>query len=76
MRPIGVGSQNTVLDMRAMDSKSNGVLRWGNGSNFGCNIAVNETFYSSLGECGLGACYLSVLTLRGLLVHRAQANGF
>lgn len=48
MRPIGVGSQNTVLDMRAMDSKSNGVLRWGNGSNFGCNITVNETFYSSL----------------------------
>uniref|UniRef100_A0A452QZI0 T-cell receptor alpha chain constant domain-containing protein n=1 Tax=Ursus americanus TaxID=9643 RepID=A0A452QZI0_URSAM len=40
----------TVLDMRVMDSKSNGVLAWSNSTEFKCNSTFNEEFYSSSGE--------------------------
>uniref|UniRef100_A0A452UDX0 T-cell receptor alpha chain constant domain-containing protein n=1 Tax=Ursus maritimus TaxID=29073 RepID=A0A452UDX0_URSMA len=42
-----IRSNTTVLDMRVMDSKSNGVLAWSNSTEFKCNSTFNEEFYSS-----------------------------
>ncbi|VCW97551.1 unnamed protein product [Gulo gulo] len=38
---------STVLDMRSMNSKSNGALAWSTSTDFKCNETFNEEFYSS-----------------------------
>uniref|UniRef100_A0A7N5KR19 Ig-like domain-containing protein n=1 Tax=Ailuropoda melanoleuca TaxID=9646 RepID=A0A7N5KR19_AILME len=85
-------SNGTVLDMRVMDSKSNGVLAWSNSTDFKCNSTFNEKFYSSSGEyfscnatlieksfetdMNLNAHNLLVMGLRVLLLKVAGFNLF
>uniref|UniRef100_A0A8C8X3H7 Ig-like domain-containing protein n=1 Tax=Panthera leo TaxID=9689 RepID=A0A8C8X3H7_PANLE len=42
--------KSTSLDMKTMDSKSNGALAWSNSFDLGCNSTFNYTFHSSSGE--------------------------
>uniref|UniRef100_A0A8C8X214 T-cell receptor alpha chain constant domain-containing protein n=1 Tax=Panthera leo TaxID=9689 RepID=A0A8C8X214_PANLE len=39
--------KSTSLDMKTMDSKSNGALAWSNSFDLGCNSTFNYTFHSS-----------------------------
>ncbi|XP_077906479.1 T cell receptor alpha chain MC.7.G5-like [Ictidomys tridecemlineatus] len=43
-------SGNTVLDMKSMDSKSNGALAWSNKPNFTCTSAFTQNFSFSSSE--------------------------
>uniref|UniRef100_A0A8C5ZLJ8 Ig-like domain-containing protein n=1 Tax=Marmota marmota marmota TaxID=9994 RepID=A0A8C5ZLJ8_MARMA len=44
-------SKNTVLDMKSMDSKSNGALAWSNKTDFTCKSAFTQNiFFPSSGE--------------------------
>lgn len=45
--------KSTSLDMKTMDSKSNGALAWSNSFDLGCNSTFNYTFHSSSGESAL-----------------------
>lgn len=46
-------SNKTVLDMKAMDSKSNGAIAWSNEKSFNCNEAFKvNVSSSSFGEWG------------------------
>lgn len=46
--PTVFSTNQGALDMRATDSKSNGVLLWSNSSDFECqNVTSQGTFYSS-----------------------------
>ncbi|XP_034504604.1 M1-specific T cell receptor alpha chain isoform X2 [Ailuropoda melanoleuca] len=83
-------SNGTVLDMRVMDSKSNGVLAWSNSTDFKCNSTFNEKFYSSSDfscnatlieksfetDMNLNAHNLLVMGLRVLLLKVAGFNLF
>nr|XP_021551313.1 uncharacterized protein LOC110585438 [Neomonachus schauinslandi] len=44
--PTVIGLNSTVLDMKVMNSKSNGALAWGS-TDLKCNGTFNEEFYSS-----------------------------
>lgn len=37
-------SGNTVMDMKAMDSKSNGAIAWSNQTSFSCKAAFKDAF--------------------------------
>uniref|UniRef100_A0A8C9DFT1 T-cell receptor alpha chain constant domain-containing protein n=1 Tax=Prolemur simus TaxID=1328070 RepID=A0A8C9DFT1_PROSS len=81
-------SGKTVLDMRSMDSKSNGALAWSNKTDFACaDTFREEKFYSNSGECSLDLVQksfetdtnlnfqnLSVMGLRILLLKVAGFN--
>ncbi|XP_016061275.1 PREDICTED: uncharacterized protein LOC107531685 [Miniopterus natalensis] len=41
------GSNSTALDMKAVGSKSNGVLHWSQSSDFKCNETFDENFHSN-----------------------------
>ncbi|XP_064426866.1 T cell receptor alpha chain MC.7.G5-like [Mirounga angustirostris] len=45
--PTVIGLNSTVLDMKVMNSKSNGALAWGSSTDLKCNSTFNEEFYSS-----------------------------
>lgn len=82
-------SDKTVLDMKAMDSKSNGAIAWSNQSSFSCEGAFQEnaSFRSSEVPCdaklveksfetdmNLNFQNLSVMGLRILLLKVAGFN--
>lgn len=78
-----ISSKNTVLDMKATNSKSNGVLFWSNTAKSGCEGISDEiNYYSSAGipcdakliekgfetDINLNSQNLSVIALRILLL--------
>ncbi|KFO27519.1 T-cell receptor delta chain C region [Fukomys damarensis] len=74
MGPEMSNTEKTVLDMKSLDSKSNGAVAWSNKTNFECSDAFpDDEFYPS-SDMNLNLQNLTVMGLRIFLLKVAGFN--